>query len=98
MDMEAGCFEIRSELDFALYILPMEYFRNRVIPATNTYAAKLKALIWKNLDHVEFLHFLDIFLSMEVVDTHEPRHLFWANENGLFPSMNYGKVMIRNRF
>ena len=71
----------------------MEYFCNTVIPATNTYAAKSKVLTWKNLDHVEFLHFLGILLSMEVFDIHGPRHLYWANENGLFPSMNHRKVM-----
>ena len=98
MDMETGCFEIRSELDFVLHFLPMEYFHNTVIPATNTYAVKSKALTWRNLDHVEFLLFLGILLSMEVVDIHGPRHLYWANENGLFPSMNYGKVMSGNRF
>ena len=71
----------------------MEYFCNTVIAATNTYAAKSKVLTWKNLDHVEFLHFLGILLSMEVFDIHGPRHLYWANENGLFPSMNHRKVM-----
>ena len=76
----------------------MEYFCNTAIPATNTYAAKSKALTGKNLDHVEFLHFLGILLSMDVVDIHGPRYLYWANENGLFPSMNYGNVMSRNRF
>ena len=95
MDMETGCFEIRSELDFVLHFLPMEYFRNAVIPATNTYVAKSKALTWKNLDQVEFLHFLGILLS-KAVDG--PIHLYWTNENGQFPSMNYGKVMSRNRF
>ena len=35
---------------------------------------------------------------MEVVDIHGPRHLYWANENGMFPNMNYGKIMSRNRF
>ena len=68
MDMEAGCFEIRSELDFVLHFLPMEYLRSTVIPATNNFAAKNKAATWTNLDHNEFLHFLGILLSMEVVD------------------------------
>ena len=76
MDMETGCFEIRSELDFVLHFLPMEYFRNTVIPATNTYTAKSKALTWKNLDHIESPHFLGILLSMEVVDIHGPRNLY----------------------
>ena len=96
MNMETGCFGIRSELDFVVHFLPMGYVRNTVIPATNTYAAKSKALTWKKLNHVEFLHFLGILLSMEV-DIHGPRHLYWANENGLFPSLNYGKVMSCNR-
>ena len=39
-----------------------------------------------------------ILLSMEVVDIHGPRHLYWANENVLFPCMNYGKVMNCNQF
>ena len=44
MNMETGCFGIRSEIDFVVHFLPMEYVRNTVIPATNTYAAKSKAL------------------------------------------------------
>ena len=75
MDMETGCFEIRPELDFVLHFLPMEYFCNTIIPATNTYAAKSKLLTWKNLDHIGFIHFLGILLSMEVVDIHGPIHL-----------------------
>ena len=98
MDMEAGCFEIRSKLDFVLHFLPMEYLWSTVIPATNNIAAKNKAATWANLDHNEFLHFLGILLSMEVVDIHVPRHLYWANENGMFPNMNYGKIMSRNQF
>ena len=35
---------------------------------------------------------------MEVVDIHGPTHLYWANENGMFPNMNYGKIMSRNQF
>ena len=31
-------------------------------------------------------------------DIHGPRHLYLANENGMFPNMNYGKIMSRNRF
>ena len=85
MDMETGCFEIR-------------YFCNTVTPATNIYATKSKAQTGKNSDHVEFLHLLGILLSVEVVDIHGPRHLYWANENGLFPSMNSGKVLSGNRF
>ena len=80
--MKTGCVEIRSELDFALHFLSMERFHNMVIYATNTCAAKSKAVTWKNLDHDEFLHFLDILLSMDVVDIHGPTHLYWANENG----------------
>ena len=45
------------------------------------------------MDQVEFLHFPGILLSMEANDIHGPKHLYWANENGLFPGMNYGKVM-----
>ena len=47
------------------------------------------------MDQVEFLHFLGILLS-KAVDG--PIHLYWTNGNGQFPSMNYGKVMSRNRF
>ena len=76
----------------------MEYLRSTVIPATNNFAAKNKATTWTNLDHNEFLHFLGILLSMEVVDIHGPRHLYWANEDGMFPNMNHGKIMSRNQF
>ena len=50
------------------------------------------------MDQVEFLHFPGILLSMEANDIHGPKHLYWANENGLFPGMNYGKVMSYIRF
>ena len=35
MDTTTGCFEIRPGLDFVLHFLPIEYFRNTVILATN---------------------------------------------------------------
>ena len=92
MDMETYLFKIRSRLDCVLNFLQMEYFHNVVIPATKTHSAKIKTVTWKSLNHNEFLHFLRISLSMELVDIHGPRHLNWANENGLFPYMNYRKL------
>ena len=35
---------------------------------------------------------------MEVVDIYGPMSLYWANENGMFSNMNYGKIMNHNRF
>ena len=39
-----------------------------------------------------------VLLSMEVVDIYGPMSLYWANENGMFSNMNYGKIMNHNRF
>ena len=98
IDKETGCFEIRSELDFVLYFWPMEYFCNTVISATNTYAAKSKTNI-----KVFGSHWISSFSRHIIVygDSWYP----WAQtfalckyENGLFPSVNDGKVMSCNWF
>ena len=68
-----------------------------VTPATNDHAKSIKPQ-WISIDLDEFLHFLGIFLSMEIFEIHGPRRLYWNEEESLlFPGMNHGKIMSRTR-
>ena len=76
----------------------MKYINSTVIPATNDHAKSIK-LQWISIDLDEYLHFLGIFLCMEIFEIHGPRRLYWnEEENLLFPGMNYGKIVTRTRF
>ena len=75
----------------------MNYIRN-IIPSTNDYA-KTKSIQWESLNLDEFLHFLGILLSMEVLKINGPHKMYWNEEgNDLFPAMNFGKIMTHTRF
>ena len=50
------------------------------------------------LSNDEFLHFLGILLSMEVVEIHGPRRLYWSSGDGIFPGMKYGDIISYSRF
>ena len=87
----------RAELDYLLHFKPMNYIRN-IIPSTSDYA-KTKSLQWESLNLDEFLHFLGILLSMEVLKIHGPHKMYWNEEgNDLFLAMNFGKIMSCIRF
>ena len=70
MDSQA----IRSEKDYLLHFLAMKYINSTVIPATNDHAKSIKPQ-WISIDLDEFLHFVGIFLSMEIFEIHGPHWL-----------------------
>ena len=90
--MEVGNSEIKSELDYILLFFPMNIIRDSVIPATNEYRCQANPK-WKLLSNDEFLHFLGILLSMEVVEIHGSRRLYWSSGDGIFPGMKYGDII-----
>ena len=82
--MGMDSYEIKPELDFIIHFL---------IPSTNRYASK-KNPRFSDMNLDEFLHVLGIILSMEVIEIHGPRCLYWEmKRNSLFPSLEYGKNM-----
>ena len=50
------------------------------------------------LSNDEFLHFLGILLSMEVVEMDGPRRLYWCNGDGIFPGMKYRDIISYSQF
>ena len=50
------------------------------------------------LSNDEFLHFLGILLSMEVVEMDGPRRLYWCNGDGIFPEMKYRDIISYSPF
>ena len=57
--------KIRSELVYVLYFIPMNYINDTIIPVTIDYV-KIQNLRWRELNFIEFLHLMRIFLSMVV--------------------------------
>jgi hypothetical protein len=87
-----------SELNYLLHFLPITYIQNVVIPETNRNAKKNNP-DWDDIDLDVFLQLLGLLLAMEVYQIHGPRRSYWAeSSHGLFPSMDFGKVMPRDRF
>ena len=92
-----GSSEIKSEHDYILLLFPMNVIRDSVIPATNEYGHKANPK-WKLFSNDEFLHFLGFLLSMEVVEIHGPRRLYWSSGYGIFPGMKYWDIISYSRF
>ena len=91
MDRERSC------LDYFIHFFPQLFVREEVIPAINT-AAKEVCLTWADVSYTEFLKFLGIIYSMEVLNL-PIRKMYWSTEdNGLFQAPNYGRFMTRQRF
>ena len=89
--------DIWSEIEYLLHFLPINYIAKIIIPATND-CPKTQKPQWVNIDLDDFLHFLGIFISMEVFEIHRPCRLYWSKEdNFLFLGRNFGKIMTRTR-
>ena len=68
-----------------------------LIPATNDYGIN-NDVDFNDVSFQEFIRFLGILYSMEVYHLPE-RRMYWNTQpDGIFPAMNYGKIMGRNRF
>lgn len=86
-----------SELEYLIHFLPVKFFKEIVVPSTNNFAAS-KQENFKEFSYNEFIHFLGIMYAMEVYKLPERRMYWKSEEDGIFPPMNFGKIMARNRF
>ena len=90
-------YTIKSELDYILHFLPIQYTKDTIIPNTNKYRQKQDPR-WTDVDFDE-VHVLGFLIVMEVYKMHGPRRFYWPSQvNNLFPSMDFGNVMPYWRF
>ena len=63
-----------------------------MLPATNTFARE-SGWQHKPFTYEEFIHFLGLLYMMEVVRLPE-RLMYWSTKpGGLFPALDFGKIM-----
>ena len=88
---------IQNELSFFLHFFPTRYFHEVILPATNDYAHTVDPN-FKDLTFQEILVFLGLLYSMETYKLPQ-RRMYWMDmKSSLFPNMNFGQHMSRNRF
>ena len=86
-----------TSLDYFLHFLPQAFIQQQVIPAINK-AGKQSNEFWSVLSYQEYIRFLGIIYSMEVLRLPN-RKMYWATEDvGFLKAPNYGRYMTRNRF
>ena len=96
--MAADNFSSMSELLMCFQFLPLNFFRDETLPATNCSAKEKYGDAFKEITLDEFLHLLGLIYSMEVQKLPE-RRMYWSTtDDGIFKGMNYGAVMSRDRF
>ena len=89
-------FDESNELQYLPHLLPVNYIRKILIPATNNFAptkAKNYAMFYS-----KFVTVLSLIYPMEVYKL--PKHrMYWnTEEDGIFATVNFGEVICRNRF
>ena len=90
-------YEIKSEVAYFLHFMPMSYLQGTIIPATNANATASMGA-WEEVNLEEMLHVFGMLLGMGIYQLPE-RHMYWYEERkGMFPPMEYGKIMPRKRF
>ena len=86
-----------TSLDYFLHFLPQAFIQQQVIPAINK-AGKQSNEFWSGLLYQEYIRFLGIIYSMEVLRLPN-RKMYWTTEDvGFLKAPNYGRYMTRNRF
>ena len=76
--------------------MPIEYIKDVMLPATNDYA---NANGWDEKPYTfdDFINFLGLMYMMEVVRLPE-RRMYWSTEpDGIFPGLNFGRIMSIHR-
>ena len=90
-------YDILDELAYLLHQLPVKYIKEVIITASNNLGLSYDKA-FKIIEYEEFLIFLGLVYSMEVFKLPE-RRMYWRdNESDLFPNMDFGKHMSRERF
>ena len=95
--MNLDSYHIRREIDYFFAFLPYDYIKNEMIPATNLYGKNFFAS-FKQMTIDDFIHVMGMLYSMEVYQL-PVRRMYWNTEPiGIFPAMDFGRVMSRSRF
>ena len=68
-------YTIKSELDYILHFLPIQYTKETIILNTNKYRKKQDPR-WTDVDFDEVLHVLGLLIAMEVYKIHGPRGFY----------------------
>lgn len=80
-----------------LHFLPGNYVRDILISASNNFAS-IKDKSFSNISYSKLIIGFSLIYVVEVYKLLE-RRLYWNSEEyGIFPVMNFGKVIGRNRF
>lgn len=96
--MNAEQFTSMSELQMCFQFLPINFFADETLPATNNFAAQATKGNFTPVTLDELLHLFGLIYSMEVQKLPE-RRMYWNNsDNGIFKALDYGQVMTRSRF
>ena len=97
MDPSAHLWNENSFIEYFMTFFQVKYTQDVMLPATNNF---MKEIGWENkpFTYEEFVHFLGLLYMMEVVHLPECR-MYWRTEpEGLFPALDFGKVMNLHRF
>ena len=93
----ADLFEEDSFIDYFMSFQPVEYIKEVMLPSTNKFA---KDNGWEHepFSFDEFINVQGILYMMEVVRLPE-RRMYWNTQpTGLFPGLNFGRIMSLHRF
>ena len=90
-------YEMLDEMAFLFHFIPVKYIKDVLLPATNDYGLK-NVPGFKKITFEEFIIFLGLVYSMEVIKLPE-RSMYWEDhKSNLFHNSEFGKHMSRNRF
>ena len=95
--MYLDSYHIRREFDYFFAFLPYDYIKNKMIPATNLYGKNFFAS-FKQMAIDNFIYVMRMLYSVEVYQLPVKR-MYWNTEPiGIFPAMDFSRVMSRSRF
>ena len=88
---------MQDELSYLIHFLPIAYIRDVLLRATNEYGTR-NVQGFTVITFEEFMIFHGLVYAMEVVKLPE-RRMYWKDiQSDVFPKINFGNHMARNRF
>ena len=91
VDPNASLWDETSYLEHFVAFLPLDYIMHVMLPATNKFAKEQGHD--KPFTIEELLHVLGLLKMMEVIQLPEQRMYWQTYPEGMFPVLNFGKVM-----
>ena len=86
-------------IDHFLLYLPLEFIKDNILVSTNKKGNEIFGENWDELELAEFIHYVAILYSMQIVQLPEREMYYWSTAaSGIFPAFNYGKHMVYHRF